>query len=70
MFDPIPFLTPEPRLLSPDAWHARAAQARRVAGTLSPSDASILEAYALECEAAAALAPAEHAGQGSPRIAA
>ena len=29
---------------------ARAAQARRVAGMLSPPDAQLAEAYALECE--------------------
>src|ERR1700756_5203254 len=29
---------------------ARAAQARRVAGMLSPRDAQLAEAYALECE--------------------
>jgi hypothetical protein len=32
------------------AWWARAAQARRVAGMLSPRDAQLAEAYALECE--------------------
>ncbi len=32
------------------AWWARAAQARRVAGMLSPRDARLAEAYALECE--------------------
>jgi hypothetical protein len=32
------------------AWWARAAQARRVAAMLSPRDAQLAEAYALECE--------------------
>ena len=32
------------------AWWARAAQARRVAGMLSPRDAQLAEAYAIECE--------------------
>jgi hypothetical protein len=32
------------------AWWARAAQARRVAGMLSPRDAKLAEAYAAECE--------------------
>ena len=32
------------------AWWARAAQARRVAGMLSPKDAQLAEAFALECE--------------------
>ena len=32
------------------AWWARAAQARRVAGMLSPKDAQLAEAYAVECE--------------------
>jgi hypothetical protein len=32
------------------AWWARAAQARRVAGMLSPRDAQVAEAYAVECE--------------------
>jgi len=32
------------------AWWARAAQARRVAGMLSPRDARLAEAYAAECE--------------------
>jgi hypothetical protein len=32
------------------AWWARAAQARRVAGILSPRDARLAEAYAAECE--------------------
>jgi hypothetical protein len=32
------------------AWWARAAQARRVAGMLSPQDAQLAEAYAAECE--------------------
>ena len=31
-------------------WRARAGQARRVAGMLSPPDAALLEAYARECE--------------------
>ena len=32
------------------AWWTRAAQARRVAGMLSPGDAQLAEAYAAECE--------------------
>jgi hypothetical protein len=32
------------------AWWARAAQARRVAGMLSPRDAQLAEAFAAECE--------------------
>lgn len=32
------------------AWWARAAQARRIAGLLSPRDARVAEAYAVECE--------------------
>src|SRR5215831_6105934 len=32
------------------AWWTRAAQARRVAGMLSPRDARLAEAYAVECE--------------------
>ena len=32
------------------AWWARAAQARRIAGMLSPRDAQLAEAYAAECE--------------------
>ena len=32
------------------AWWARAGQARRVAGMLSPQDAQLAEAYAVECE--------------------
>ena len=32
------------------AWWARGAQARRVAGMLSPRDAQIAEAFAAECE--------------------
>jgi hypothetical protein len=31
-------------------WWARAAQARRVTGMLSPPDARLAEAYAVECE--------------------
>jgi hypothetical protein len=32
------------------AWWARAVQARRVAGMLSPRDAQLAEAFAAECE--------------------
>ncbi len=32
------------------AWWARAAQARRIACLLSPRDAQVAEAYAVECE--------------------
>ena len=35
------------------AWVARAAQARRIAAMVTPKDAAILEAYALECESQA-----------------
>jgi hypothetical protein len=35
------------------AWWERAAQARRVAEMLSPADARLAEAYAVECEARA-----------------
>jgi hypothetical protein len=31
-------------------WYARAGQARRVASMLSPQDAALVEAYAMECE--------------------
>jgi hypothetical protein len=40
------------------AWWTRAAQARRVARMLSPSDARLAEAYARECE--------DHACKRSP----
>lgn len=33
-----------------ERWLARAEQARRIARLLSPSDAGIAEAYAIECE--------------------
>ncbi|HEX2512158.1 MAG TPA: hypothetical protein VHK44_06120 [Xanthobacteraceae bacterium] len=39
------------------AWLARAAQARRLALMLAPGDAAILEVFARECEAKAALVP-------------
>ena len=47
-----------PILLDPDAgtesparrWLARAEQARRIARMLSPADAGVAEAYAIECE--------------------
>jgi len=43
-----------PRDVGPDGpawrWLARAEQARRVARFLSPGDAEIAEAYAIECE--------------------
>jgi len=42
-------------------WRARAGQARRVAGMLSPRDAAILEAYARECEDCARTASIESA---------
>jgi len=32
------------------AWWSRAAQARRVAGMLSPRDAQLAETFAVECE--------------------
>jgi hypothetical protein len=42
-------------------WRARAGQARRVAGMLSPRDAVLLEAYARECEDRARAAFIENA---------
>ena len=48
-----------------EAWLGRAAQARRVAMMLAAKDAAILEVYALECEAKAALP----AGRLQPRAA-
>jgi hypothetical protein len=42
-------------------WRARARQARRVAGMLSPRDAALLEAYARECEDGARAASIESA---------
>jgi hypothetical protein len=41
-------------------WHARAGQARRIAGMLSPRDAALVEAYARECDDCARAASAEH----------
>ena len=41
-------------------WHARAGQARRIAGMLSPRDAALVEAYAKECEDCARAASTEH----------
>jgi hypothetical protein len=43
-------------------WHARAGQARRMAGMLSPRDAALVEAYARECEDCARAAATEHSG--------
>jgi len=40
-------------------WRARAGQARRVAGMLSPRDAALLEAYAKECDDSARAASIE-----------
>jgi hypothetical protein len=48
-------------------WHARAGQARRVAGMLSPRDAALVEAYARECEDCARAASTEHSGAYSYR---
>ena len=42
-------------------WRARAGQARRVAGMLSPRDAALVEAYARECEDSARAAAIESA---------
>jgi hypothetical protein len=42
-------------------WRARAGQARRVAGMLSPRDAALLEAYAREREDSARAASIESA---------
>jgi len=42
-------------------WRARAGQARRVAGMLSPRDAALLEVYARECEDTARAASIESA---------
>src|SRR6202035_5156911 len=47
-------------------WRARAGQARRVAGMLSPRDAALLEAYARECEDCARAASVESA-RANPR---
>jgi len=41
------------------AWLARAAQARRIGSMLAARDAAILEAFARECEAKAALPAAK-----------
>jgi hypothetical protein len=46
-------------------WRARAGQARRVAGMLSPRDAALLEAYARECEDSARAAAIESARAGT-----
>jgi hypothetical protein len=40
-------------------WRARAGQARRIGGMLSPRDAALLEAYARECEDSARAASIE-----------
>lgn len=48
-------------------WRARAGQARRVAGMLSPRDAALLEAYARECEDCARAASVESA-RANPRL--
>jgi hypothetical protein len=42
-------------------WRARAGQARRLAGMLSPRDAALLEAYARECDVSARAASIESA---------
>ena len=39
-----------------EVWLRRAAQARRIARMLSVADAAMLDAYAIECEAEAAIA--------------
>lgn len=44
-------------------WLARAEQARRVVASLSPDDAAIVEAYALECESRADRVLAEVRGK-------
>ena len=49
-------------------WHARAGQARRVAGMLSPRDAALLEAYARECEDCARAASIDSA-RANPDVA-
>jgi hypothetical protein len=54
MFEAIPAFAMEKRIAASRMWRERAAQARRIGIMLSLSDASVLEAYALECEAAAA----------------
>jgi hypothetical protein len=41
------------------AWWARAAQTRRIASMLSPRDAQLAEAYAVECEHQARATSAE-----------
>lgn len=42
-------------------WHERAGQARRIASMLSPRDAELAEAYAIECEGRAQSASSEGA---------
>jgi hypothetical protein len=51
----------KPDLSETMLWCARAGQARRVAGMLSPRDAALLEAFASECEATARAASIESA---------
>jgi hypothetical protein len=55
---PIPFPTGAKQPEGPRTWYARAAQARRIALMLAPTDAAILEAFARECEAKAMARPA------------
>lgn len=62
----------DPILLDPDAgihlpsgrWLARAEQARRIARILSPADAQIAEAYAIECEVRALRTVSERGRRG------
>ena len=49
-------------------WRARAGQARRVAGMLSPRDAALLEAYARECEDCARAASIERVYRSTSNV--
>jgi hypothetical protein len=49
-------------------WHARAGQARRIAGMLSPRDAALIEAYARECEDRARAVASIESSRASTRL--
>jgi hypothetical protein len=49
-------------------WHARAGQARRIADMLSPRDAELVEAYAIECEGRARSTSSEGAKVNNRRL--
>jgi len=53
--------------LSEALWRARAGQARRVASTLSPTDAALVEAYARNAKTAPRAASIEGAGVNNGR---